>query len=45
MPGLDARVAASIVAAILALSFSYDLMREPVQVSNSLVERLDVLVA
>ena len=42
MPRLDARLAAYIVATILALSFSYDLMRKPIQVSDSLQELLDV---
>ncbi|NOT26964.1 MAG: hypothetical protein HOP16_12765 [Acidobacteria bacterium] len=35
------RTAAFVVAAILALSFSYDLMRMPVQVSDSFIEMLD----
>jgi hypothetical protein len=36
-----ARAAAFVVTAILALSFSYDLMRMPVQVSDSFIEMLD----
>lgn len=40
LPGL--RAAAYLVAAIIALSFSYDLMRKPIQVSDSLMELLDV---
>jgi hypothetical protein len=35
-------VAAYLVAAIIAVSFSYDLMRKPIQVTDSLVEMLDV---
>jgi hypothetical protein len=35
------RAAAYVVAAILGLSFSYDLMRMPVQVSDSFIEMLD----
>ena len=45
MRRLDARAAAYVFAAILALSFSYDLMRKPVQVSDSLMELLDVQVS
>lgn len=36
------RAAAYIVAVIVALSFSYDLMRKPIQVTDSLIEILDV---
>ncbi len=42
MPRLDPRRAAYVLAGIFALWFSYDLMRIPVQVSDSLVELLDV---
>ena len=41
MPRLDPLGAAYLVAGILALSFSYDLLRVPIQVSDSLIELLD----
>lgn len=41
-PRLGPRAAAYVVAAIVALSFSYDLMRKPIQVSDSFMELLDV---
>jgi hypothetical protein len=42
MRGPGPRAAAYLVAAIVALSFSYDLMRKPIQVSDSFQELLDV---
>lgn len=42
MRRLSPRAAAYIVAAIVAASFFYDLLRMPVQVSDSLIEILDV---
>ena len=39
---LDPRGTAYLVAGIIALSFAYDLMRVPIQVSDSLTEILDV---
>jgi len=39
---LSPALASYLVAAILGLSFSYDLMRKPIQVTDSLIEILDV---
>ena len=42
VPRLSPRAAAYLVAGVISLSFAYDLMRKPVQVSDSLIELLDV---